>query len=99
MKTRVGCSDSSDTMGRRETWRDILESEVGRWSALSYADLIDALRDLKTYVVVRESKEYQVEVQLLETTHTSAQVLVSVDDGSLPVSLFPSTATFVVERS
>ena len=86
-------------MGRRKTWNGILESEVRRWSALSYTDLIDALRDLKTYVVVRESKEFQVEVQLLQTTHTSAQVLVSVDDGSLPASLIPSTGTFVVERS
>ena len=85
-------------MGRREIWKDVLDTELRRWAELSYDELVDALRDLKVYVVERDTKEYQVEVQRLETTDMSIQVLISVDDGRLPASLVPSTATFVVEK-
>ena len=85
-------------MGRREIWKAVLDTEIRRWAELSYDDLIDALRDLKVYVVERDSKEYQVEVQRLKTTDTWVQALVSVDDGSLPASLVPATGTFVVEK-
>jgi hypothetical protein len=85
-------------MSRREEWRSVLESEVGRLSALSYGALIDALPALECYTVERGSKIHQVEVQLLEKTGAHVLVCVSVDDGSLPASLVPSSATFVVEK-
>lgn len=84
-------------MTRREEWRSVLESEVDRLSVLSYEALMDALPDLECYTVERGSKIYQVEVQLLAKTD-DVRVLVSVDDGSLPASLFPVSAIFVVER-
>ena len=85
-------------MTRREEWRSVLESEVGRLSTLSYEALMHVLPDLECYTIERGSKIYQVEVQILEKTNEHVQVLVSVDDGSLPASLVPSSATFVVEK-
>ena len=86
------------TVRRRERWRSVLELEVQRWSAHSYEFLIDALLELDNYTVERDSRTYQVEVQLLETTDAYVHVSVSVDDGKLPASLVPATATFVVKR-
>jgi hypothetical protein len=37
-------------------------------------------------------------VELLENTERYLHVMVSVDDGSLPASLWPSTRTFVREK-
>ena len=85
-------------MGRREIWNEILAAEVGRWSSLSYDALISALADHKIYVVERDAKEYQVEVETLKTTDSFVLVSLSVDDGSLPASIMPASATFVVER-
>lgn len=86
-------------MNRREIWREVLASEVQRWSALPFEALLETLRDLVVHTVKRNSKVYQVEVQLLRKTDTQVRVLVSVDDGSLPASLIPESATFVVERA
>ncbi len=55
-------------MGRRDEWRNVLDSEVGRWSALSYSDLVCKLRDLQVDELEFESKKYQVEVELLANT-------------------------------
>ena len=86
-------------MNRREVWKQVLAAEVRRWSTLSFEALVAALQDIEIHTVERDSKEYQVEVQLLQKTDTRLQVLVSVDDGSLPASFVPASATFVVERS
>ena len=86
-------------MRRRDIWRAVLASEIRRWSELSFEALVQALPDVVAHTVERESNVYQVEVQLLRKTDTQIQVLVSVDDGSLPASFFPESATFVVERA
>jgi hypothetical protein len=86
-------------MGRREEWRRVLESEVGRWSLFSYEALLDRLRNPACYTVERGSKSYQVEVEVLAKTDTSVHVSLSVDDGSLPASLIPSSTTFVVKKT
>jgi hypothetical protein len=79
-------------------WRDVLASEVQRWSLLEFDALLEAVRGVEAYTVVRDSKVYQVEVQLLRKTDASAQVLISVDDGRSPASLVPASTTFVVDR-
>ena len=51
--------------------------------------------DVQVYEVESDSKTYQVEVELLENTATYVHVMVGVDDGSLPASLFPATTSFI----
>jgi len=85
-------------MGRRQEWRVVLESEVQRWSELDFESLVEAVGDVESYTVERGAKVYQVEVQMLRKTDSEAHVFISVDDGSLPESLAPASATFVVRR-
>lgn len=82
-------------MTRRERWRPVLDAEVKRWSALSAAQLISELPDVKVYEVEFESKNYQVEVELLENTPGYLNVAVSVDDGTLPASIVPLSYNFI----
>jgi hypothetical protein len=77
-------------MSRREEWRKVLDSEVKRWSAMSCGQLVSELHDgLEAYQVEFESKQYNVEVELLENTEQYIHVVVAVDDGSLPASISP----------
>lgn len=77
-------------MSRREEWRKVLDSEVQRWSAMSWSQLVSELRDgLQAYQFEFESKQYNVEVELLENTEQYLHVVVAVDDGSLPASISP----------
>ena len=82
-------------MSRREEWRKVLDAEVARWSAMSWEQLVAELRDLRTYEVELDSKEYQVEVEILENNAEYIHVVVSVDDGILPASLSPLTHSFI----
>ena len=86
-------------MSRREEWRKVLDSEVKRWSAMSSGQLISELPDLRVYEVEVDSKHYQVEVELLENAETYVHVMVAVDDGSLPASIWPLSQTFVCHKS
>src|SRR6266436_922194 len=86
---------SSSSANRRKRWQKILDLEVRRWSAMSSEDLISKLHDLRTYKVEFDSRKYQVEVELLENGENYIQIIVAVDDGSLPASLFPLTQTFI----
>jgi hypothetical protein len=45
-------------------------------------------------VVVTESKQYQVEVELLEDTPENLHLSTAVDDGSLPASFHPEPESF-----
>jgi len=85
-------------MTRRERWRQVLDSEVKRWSALPYRQLLSELRDLQAYEVQLDSRSYQVEVEILENNANHLLVAVSVDDGSLPASIFPSSEVFVCPK-
>ena len=69
-------------MNRRDEWRNILDAEVKRWSALSFDDLISALSDRQRYEVDFDSQKFQVEVQVLEITEKYLHVVVAVDDGT-----------------
>ena len=76
----------------------MLDSEVQRWSSKSCEQLVYELRHLQTYEVERDSRTYQVEVEILEDTAAYVHVMVAVDDGSLPASLVPLTRTFVSSK-
>jgi hypothetical protein len=85
-------------MSRREQWRKVLDAEVQRWLALSYADLPAELQEARAYEVEFDSKTYQVEIELVENTGEYVHVSVAVDDGSLPGSILPSTRSFIRKR-
>jgi hypothetical protein len=85
-------------MTRRERWRRVLEIELERWSAMTPARLASALKEECVYEVALDSKTYQVEVQLLESTEGYFHVMVAVDDGSLPASMAPETQSFICNK-
>ena len=82
-------------MNRRQQWRKVLDLEVQRLSIMSYGQLASELRDHPVYEVELDSKKYQVELEILETTEKYVNVMVAVDDGSLPASLLPLTHSFI----
>jgi hypothetical protein len=82
-------------MGRHEEWQGVLDAQVRRWSAMSCEDLLSKLRGVQAFEIVVNSKTYQVEVELLENTDRFLQVMVAVDDGSMPASISPVTKTFI----
>lgn len=81
-------------MSRRQRWKQVLDDEVQRWSAMPYQDLISALRETEVYEVERDDGKYQVEISILEDTERYLHVAVTVDDGSLPASIVPASRTF-----
>ena len=85
-------------MSRREEWQKVLDSEVKRWSAMSCGQLVSELHEVQAYEVELDSKQYQVEVELLENSEKYLQVMVAVDDGSLPASISPLTRTFICQK-
>jgi hypothetical protein len=85
-------------MSRRAEWQKVLDAEIRHWSSMSCEQLIAELHDVRAYQVEVESKQYQVEVQLLENTNDYVHVLVGVDDGSLPASFAPLTQSFICPK-
>jgi DNA relaxase NicK len=66
---------------------------------LSCAQLVSELRDLQAYEVEFDSKNYQVEVELLENTERYLHFMVAVDDGSLPASIFPVSRSVIRQKA
>jgi hypothetical protein len=60
------------------------------------SQLIATLHDTQAYEVEFESKQYNVEVELLEDTDKYIRVSLAVDDGSLPASIKPLTSKVVL---
>jgi hypothetical protein len=64
-------------MTRREQWRRVLDIEVQRWSAMTPEQLAATLVDKEqVYEVELDSKMYQVEVEILESTEEYFHVMV-----------------------
>jgi hypothetical protein len=82
-------------MSRQEEWRKVLDSEVKRWSAMPYGQLLSELQDPQAYEIEFDSEKYQVELEILENTEKYLNVAVSVDDGSLPASILPLSDSFI----
>jgi len=85
-------------MNRRERWHAVLDAEIKRWSEKSYEELRSQLSELVVYEVEFDSKQHQIEVELLESTPDYLHVLISVDDGTL-ASLRPMTGSFIRQAS
>jgi hypothetical protein len=87
-------------VSRREEWKNALDSEVRRWSGMSCSQLVSELDDgLQEYQIEFESKQYNVEVELLENTEQYLHVVVAVDDGSLPASIAPLCHSFILPKA
>jgi hypothetical protein len=82
-------------MADKTPWREVLDAEAQRWSALSSEQLLSELHDVQTYEVEWNARRYQVEVELLENTDTYVHVMIAVDDGHLPASISPVSTTFI----
>ena len=85
-------------MSRRAEWQGVLDAETEHWLSMSCENLIAELHDVQAYLVEVDSKQYQVEVQLLENTNAYVRVLVAVDDDSLPWSIVPLTQSFIRQK-
>jgi hypothetical protein len=85
-------------MKRSKRWSKVLDLEVRRWSAMPYTELLSTLKHLRTYEIELDSMKYQVEVEILQKTDQYLQVMVAVDDGSLPASVFPSCHAFICRK-
>ena len=86
------------TMNRRWHWRQVLDAEMRHWSALPYDQLIARLSNADVYEVKHDSRTYQVEIEVLENTENYVHVVLSVDDGSLPASIWPATDSFICTK-
>jgi hypothetical protein len=82
-------------LNRRRQWRKVLDLEVQRLSLLTYAQLASELRDHRVYEVELDSNTYQIELEMLEATDSYVNVMVAVDDGSLPASILPLSHSFI----
>jgi hypothetical protein len=85
-------------MKRSEQWARVLDIEVQRWSTMRYEELLSTLQDLHTYEIEKALAKYQVEVEILEKTDQYLHVMVAIDDGSLPASIFPLCHTFICTK-
>jgi hypothetical protein len=74
------------------------EAAKQRWSAMTPDQLASTLNKEQVYEVELDSKTYQVEVEMLESTEEYFHVMVAVDDGSLPASIVPETQTFICNK-
>jgi hypothetical protein len=70
-------------------WQSVLDAEVRRWSTMPLEELFARLRELDVYEIEFQGKMHQVEVQLLQDTDKHLQIVIAVDDGTLPRSLSP----------
>ena len=98
-KSPQDCAKSFN-MTRREQWRGrrVLDIEVQRWPAMTPEQLASALDGEQVYEVELDSKTYQVEIEMLESTEEYFHVMVAVDDGSLPASIVPETQSFICNK-
>jgi hypothetical protein len=83
---------------RREQWQKVLDGEVQRWLAMPLSQMQAALRDLQVYEVEFAANRYQVEIEILQNNERRVQVMVAIDDGSLPASLVPITHIFIRDK-
>jgi len=86
-------------MNRRERWQRVLDAEMKRWSEKSYDELRTVLSKSLVYQVEFDSEQHQVEIDVLEDTPVYLHVSISVDDGTLPASIRPTTGTFIRRKS
>ena len=84
---------------RRAMIQPVLDAEVERSSKKSCDELVSELKEEQNYVVELESKEYQVEVLLLENKADYVHVMVAADDGTWRTAFHPPARTFIRQRN
>jgi hypothetical protein len=84
---------------RRQEWKKVLDSEVGRWTAKCLEELLSELNEVQACEVELDSKRYNVEVQLLENTEEYLHVRVDVDDGRFPACMSPLGHSFIRKKT
>lgn len=77
----------------------MLQREMSRWSSMSSNDVLAELGTRDVYEVVVASRQYQVEVVVLENTPEYLHVGIAVDDGSLPASIRPESESFLCRKA
>ena len=77
----------------------MLQRELSRWSSMSSNDVLAELGTRDVYEVVVASRQYQVEVVVLENTPEYLHVGIAVDDGSLPASIRPESESFLCRKA
>lgn len=85
-------------VGRGTELRDVLGAEMRRWSSMSFEQLVNDLEEVQAYETEVGSKQYQIEVQLLEKTDEHVHVLVSVMDGSFRSFIVPLIGSFIRKK-
>jgi hypothetical protein len=85
-------------VSRPAEWQTVLNAEVVRWSRMTCKELIGELSKTCAYRIQLGSKEYQVEIELVEDTKDYVHVIISVDDGTLPRSILPLTHGFIKQK-
>lgn len=76
-----------------------LAKESAAWRRLSAEQVLLRLQDEETYYETEcEGTDFQVEVMLATVTEDFVQILISVDDGTLPRSIIPLTTTELIPR-
>jgi hypothetical protein len=86
-------------MSRRDEWKMVLDAETERWSGMCCEQLMSELHEGRCYQIEVRSKQYQVEVEILENTGEYLHVALTVDDGSLPMSIVPVTRSFIRQKA
>jgi hypothetical protein len=66
---------------------------------MSSNDVLAELGTRDVYEVVVASRQYQVEVVVLENTPEYLHVGIAVDDGSLPASIRPESESFLCRKA
>jgi hypothetical protein len=84
------------TMKRNQLVR-CLESELDEWTKISFGELKARLKEACAYERGEPPNQYQVEVQLLESTPEYLHISIGVDSGFLR-SFKPLAASFVLFR-
>lgn len=85
-------------MKRQVQWQPVLDAELKKWNAKSWADLVNEVQVEQAYKVEFGGRRYQAEVRLLKNTQKYLHVGVDVDDGSMPASLRPLGSGFIREK-
>lgn len=86
-------------MTRREEWQAILDPEVERWSSMSCEQVLSELHERRVYEISDGSNRYQVKAELLVNSPDYIQVMLSVDDGSVPASFHPVSQAFICPKA
>ena len=65
---------------------------------MPYGQFVSNLNDKQVYEIEFDSKRYQIEIEILESTEEYIHVMMAIDDGTLPASILPLTYSFIRKK-